>query len=225
MLGAGLTVLAYEEYSSSKVAGAFFAAFGLGAVLGSIVAVRIVGRYDPLRLGASAFVILTLPIFALSLELPVPAGDDGARRVVVLRPARQRAAHRRDHDAHAGGDPRQGDDRRPHDGDARRARRHGGRRPAARSRGGRTACSCSSQPASCSRRSRSRSSRSGDTSLPRSPCPSRSASRRRAARPCGARGCRAASCPAACRARRGSRGRRPRRRVRPRRSRGRPSPR
>ena len=57
MLGAGLTVLAYEEYSSSKVAGAFFAAFGLGAVLGSIAAVRIVGRHDPLRLGASAFVI------------------------------------------------------------------------------------------------------------------------------------------------------------------------
>ena len=73
MLGAGLTVLAYDEYASSKVAGAFFAAFGLGAVLGSIAAVRIVGRHDPLRLGASAFVILTLPIFALSLELPVPA--------------------------------------------------------------------------------------------------------------------------------------------------------
>jgi MFS family permease len=73
ILGAGLTVLAYEEYSSSKVAGAFFAAFGLGAVLGSIAAVRIVGRYDPLRLGATAFVALTLPVFALSLELPVPA--------------------------------------------------------------------------------------------------------------------------------------------------------
>lgn len=73
MLSAGLTVLAYEEYSSSKVAGAFFAAFGAGAVLGSVAAVRIVGRYDPLRLGATAFVILTLPIFALSLELPVPA--------------------------------------------------------------------------------------------------------------------------------------------------------
>jgi predicted MFS family arabinose efflux permease len=55
------------------VAGAFFAAFGLGAVLGSIAAVRIVGRHDPLRLGASAFVVLTLPIFALSLDLPVPA--------------------------------------------------------------------------------------------------------------------------------------------------------
>ncbi len=73
MLSAGLTVLAYEEYSSSKVAGAFFASFGVGAVLGSIAAVRIVGRFDPLRLGATAFVMLTLPVFALSLELPVPA--------------------------------------------------------------------------------------------------------------------------------------------------------
>ncbi len=73
MLSAGLTVLAYEQYSSSKVAGAFFAAFGLGAVLGSIAAVRLVGRHDPLRLGATAFVALTLPVFALSLDLPVPA--------------------------------------------------------------------------------------------------------------------------------------------------------
>jgi MFS family permease len=73
MLGAGLTVLAYEEFSSSKVAGAFFASFGAGAVLGSIAAVRIVSRYEPLRLGATAFVALTLPVFALSLELPVPA--------------------------------------------------------------------------------------------------------------------------------------------------------
>jgi MFS family permease len=72
IMSAGLTVLAYEEYSSSKVAGAFFAAFGLGAVLGSVVAVRIVGRFDPLRLGAVAFVALTLPVFALAIELPVP---------------------------------------------------------------------------------------------------------------------------------------------------------
>jgi predicted MFS family arabinose efflux permease len=71
-MSAGLTVLAYEEYSSSKVAGTFFAAFGLGAVLGSVAAVRIVGRVDPLRLGAGAFVALTLPVFALAIELPVP---------------------------------------------------------------------------------------------------------------------------------------------------------
>ena len=73
MLVAGLTVLAYEEYSSSRVAGVFFAAFGAGAVLGSLVAVRLVGRYDPLRLGATAFIALTLPVFALAIELPVPA--------------------------------------------------------------------------------------------------------------------------------------------------------
>ncbi len=73
MLVAGLTVLAFEEYSSSRVAGVFFAAFGAGAVLGSLVAVRLVGQYDPLRLGATAFVALTLPVFALAIELPVPA--------------------------------------------------------------------------------------------------------------------------------------------------------
>ena len=73
MIGAGLTVLAYEEYDSSRVAGLLFAAFGVGAVLGSLVAVRLVHRFDPLRLGASAFVALTVPIFALAIELPVPA--------------------------------------------------------------------------------------------------------------------------------------------------------
>jgi MFS family permease len=73
MIGAGLTVLAYEEYDSSRVAGLLFAAFGIGAVLGSVVAVRLVNRFDPLRLGATAFVALTVPIFALAIELPVPA--------------------------------------------------------------------------------------------------------------------------------------------------------
>ena len=72
MLSAGLTVLAYEEYGSSRVAGALFAAFGAGAVLGSIAAMRIVERFDPLRLGSAAFVALTLPIFVLAIEVPVP---------------------------------------------------------------------------------------------------------------------------------------------------------
>lgn len=72
MLAAGLTVLAYEEYSSSRVAGLLFASFGAGAVLGSLVAVRVVGRHDPLRLGAVAFVAFTLPIFVLAVDVPVP---------------------------------------------------------------------------------------------------------------------------------------------------------
>jgi MFS family permease len=73
MLAAGLPVLAFDEFGgSSRVAGAFFAAFGIGAVTGSIVAVKLVSRFEPLRLGATAFVALTIPIFLLALELPVP---------------------------------------------------------------------------------------------------------------------------------------------------------
>jgi MFS family permease len=71
MLVAALPVLAYESFGgSSRIAGAFFAAFGAGAVLGSVVAVRVVPHYDPIRLGAAAFVALTLPIWALVADLP-----------------------------------------------------------------------------------------------------------------------------------------------------------
>lgn len=72
MLAAGLPVLAFEEYGgSSRVAGLFFAAFGIGAVVGSVVAVKLVGRFEPLRLGAVAFVALSFPVFLLGLDLPV----------------------------------------------------------------------------------------------------------------------------------------------------------
>jgi MFS family permease len=72
MLAAGLPVLAYEEFDgSSRVAGAFFAAFGIGAVAGSIAAVKLVSRFEPLRLGAVSFVALTLPVFVLGLDLPI----------------------------------------------------------------------------------------------------------------------------------------------------------
>jgi predicted MFS family arabinose efflux permease len=71
MLVAGLPVLAYESFGgSSRIAGAFFAAFGAGAVAGSVVAMRILPRFDPIRLGAAAFVALTLPIWALVADLP-----------------------------------------------------------------------------------------------------------------------------------------------------------
>jgi MFS family permease len=66
-----LTVLGFEEFHSSKVTGVFFAAFGAGAVVGSIVALKVVPRFEPIRLGASALVALTLPIPLLALHLPV----------------------------------------------------------------------------------------------------------------------------------------------------------
>jgi MFS family permease len=71
MLTASLPVLAYEQYDGSpRLAGAFFAAFGAGAIVGSIAAVKLVPRYDPIRLGAFALVALTLPIWILPLDVP-----------------------------------------------------------------------------------------------------------------------------------------------------------
>jgi predicted MFS family arabinose efflux permease len=71
MLGASLPVLAYVQYGgSSRIAGAFFAAFGAGAVLGTLVAVRLMPRYDPIRLATFSLVALALPIWLLALELP-----------------------------------------------------------------------------------------------------------------------------------------------------------
>ena len=73
MLSAGLLVLAREDFGSSRVAGGFFAAFGAGAVVGSLLAMRLVSRYDPVRLSAAALVLLTAPVPLLALDLPVPA--------------------------------------------------------------------------------------------------------------------------------------------------------
>ena len=71
MLTAALPVLAFHEFGeSSKVAGAFFGSFGAGAVLGSVVAMKVMHRFDPIRLGAFAFVGLVVPLWLLGLDLP-----------------------------------------------------------------------------------------------------------------------------------------------------------
>ena len=71
MLTAALPVLAFQQFDeSSRIAGGFFAAFGAGAVLGSLIAVKLVHRFDPIRLGAVSLVALTLPIWILPFGLP-----------------------------------------------------------------------------------------------------------------------------------------------------------
>jgi Major Facilitator Superfamily len=71
LLAISLPVLAFEEFGgSSRVAGVFFAAFGAGAVVGSLIAVKLVPRFDPIRLAAVALVGLVLPIPLLALDLP-----------------------------------------------------------------------------------------------------------------------------------------------------------
>lgn len=72
MMTASLPVLAFEEFDeSARVAGAFFAAFGLGGILGTVLAIRLVGRHDPLKLAAFGIVAFSLPLWALVFPLPV----------------------------------------------------------------------------------------------------------------------------------------------------------
>ena len=74
MLSASLPVLAYEDFDrSSKVAGLFFAAFGAGSLVGVALALKLVPRFDPIRLGAVSVVALTVPIPLLGLPLPAGA--------------------------------------------------------------------------------------------------------------------------------------------------------
>jgi predicted MFS family arabinose efflux permease len=74
MLAASLPVLAFDEFDgSSTIAGLFFAAFGAGAVVGSILALKLVPKFDPIKLGAVALVGLTTPLPLLSLPIPAAA--------------------------------------------------------------------------------------------------------------------------------------------------------
>ena len=72
MLSAALPVLAFDEFNeSSRVAGAFFASLGAGAVVGMVLAMRLMPRFKPLKLAAFAIVAMPLPLFLLSLDLPL----------------------------------------------------------------------------------------------------------------------------------------------------------
>jgi MFS family permease len=78
MFGIALSVclpaLAYDDFGhSARVAGVFFAALGAGALAGSVVAVRAVTRFDPLRLAAVSLIAITLPQWLLAAPLPAAA--------------------------------------------------------------------------------------------------------------------------------------------------------
>ena len=72
MLSAALPVLAFEKFDeSSRVAGALFGSLGAGALLGTVLAMKLMPRFKPLKLAAFGIVALPLPIFLLSLDLPL----------------------------------------------------------------------------------------------------------------------------------------------------------
>ncbi len=70
-LFASLPVLAYQDFDRrSWVAGAFIGASGAGALVGSVVAMKVIRRFEPLKLASVAIVVDTLPLFLLALPLP-----------------------------------------------------------------------------------------------------------------------------------------------------------
>jgi MFS family permease len=71
-LSAALPVLAFDEFDeSSRVAGALFASLGAGALLGMVLAVKLMPRFKPLKLAAFGIVALSVPIWFLGLDLPL----------------------------------------------------------------------------------------------------------------------------------------------------------
>jgi len=72
-LSAGLPVYAYDQFDgSARIAGFFYAALGLGAVVGSVLAVAVVRKVPPLRLSGLGVLGFVLPIWVMPFLPPAP---------------------------------------------------------------------------------------------------------------------------------------------------------
>ncbi len=66
-----MPALAYLRYGKDpQVVGWLFSIFGVGAVLGSLLAMRLLERVAPLRLAAAGILLTVVPIWALVVRLP-----------------------------------------------------------------------------------------------------------------------------------------------------------
>jgi MFS family permease len=67
----GINALAYFHYGANPhVAGFLFGAFGVGALLGAIVAQHVAQKVELLKLAAVAIALMPLPLWLLSIALP-----------------------------------------------------------------------------------------------------------------------------------------------------------
>jgi DHA3 family tetracycline resistance protein-like MFS transporter len=66
-----LPALAYIRFGQdARIVGWMFAGFGVGALVGSILAMKALERFTPLRLAGGAVVLAVLPFWILVLTLP-----------------------------------------------------------------------------------------------------------------------------------------------------------
>ena len=69
-LSAALPAHAYLDFGSPRIAGLFYSALGAGALVGTILAVGLLQRRQPLRLAATAILGVTMPLWLLGMDLP-----------------------------------------------------------------------------------------------------------------------------------------------------------
>ena len=72
-LAVAVPLLAYTRYDSDPhVAGWLFTGFGVGAVIGSVLAIKLLDRFPPLRLASFAILLATLPLWVIAAPVSWP---------------------------------------------------------------------------------------------------------------------------------------------------------
>jgi MFS family permease len=71
MLAASLPVLAFQRFGDPHVGGWLFGAYGVGGLVGTIIAFQLVTRVGPYKLAAAAVVGIALPLWLLTFDLPL----------------------------------------------------------------------------------------------------------------------------------------------------------
>ena len=69
-----LPVLVFRRFDAdAKIVGFLFAAFGAGALIGSIIAANVVRKVPLLKLAGAAILFMAVPLWLLAIDLPWPA--------------------------------------------------------------------------------------------------------------------------------------------------------
>jgi MFS family permease len=69
-ISAALPAHAYLEFDSPRIAGLFYGALGAGALIGTVIAVMLIPKAQPLRLAAAAILGVTVPLWVLGMDIP-----------------------------------------------------------------------------------------------------------------------------------------------------------
>jgi len=72
-IAVAVPLLAFTRYDGEPaVAGWIFTSFGVGAVIGSLTAMKLLDRVQPLKLASAALVLATLPLWAIAADISWP---------------------------------------------------------------------------------------------------------------------------------------------------------